>query len=559
MHYSIYLLKKQNIKKMKHFKIKKNTVIILLIGTIFLSFSFKSKFFEVAKQIEIYNSLFKELNMYYVDEINPAELTDKAIKNTLKDLDPYTNFYNAQDVEDARIKREGEYAGMGVSVYYTPQGIQIKEVYKGFSGDKAALKAGDMIISVDGQSLKNMERDQLSMFLKGTPNTTVIVEIDRQGKIITKELKREKVVINPVPFFEMIDSVTGYITLTRFNNRAASEVKKAFKALQKKGMKKLVFDLRSNPGGSLMESINISNFFLPKGQTVVTTKAKIKKWSNTYRTSNNPLDLEIPIVVLVNGSSASASEIVSGSLQDYDRAVIMGQRSFGKGLVQRQKELTYGTQLKLTISKYYTPSGRCIQELDYTNRNDKTGEVPKFSDRGINEFKTANGRTVYDGGGVMPDVEIEQSKKTEATKGLLRSKAIFNFATDYYYKNPLKVDKDNYQFKTSDFKIFTSFLKTDTTFVTEQERLFKKAYLSSENKSITKEYEKITSKLFEDKVNQISKNQDIIIDILQDEILKKYYYKEDVYQHHLKNDKTISEAVQLLKNQDKYNQILSAK
>ncbi|MHB0755925.1 S41 family peptidase [Polaribacter sp. M15] len=544
---------------MKHFKIKRNTVIIVVVATVFMSFSFKSNFFEVAKQIEIYNSLFKELNMYYVDEINPADLTDKAIKNTLKDLDPYTNFYNAQDVEDARIRREGEYAGIGVSVYYTNKGIQIKEVYKGFSGDKAGLKAGDMIISVNGQSLKNMERDQLSMFLKGTPNTSVAIEIERQDKIIKKELKREKVVVNPVPFFDMIDEETGYITLTRFNNKASAEVKKAFRDLKKKGMKKLVFDLRSNPGGSLMESINISNFFLPKGKTVVTTKAKIKKWSNTYRTSNDPLDLEIPIVVLVNGSSASASEIVSGSLQDYDRAVIMGQRSFGKGLVQRQKELTYGTQLKLTISKYYTPSGRCIQELDYTNRDNKTGKVPKFSDSGINEFKTANGRVVYDGGGVLPDVVIEQSKKTSATKKLLNIKAIFNFATAYFYKNPEKIDLENYQFKDTDFKDFIDFLKTDTTFITKQESLFKKAYAASKNKNITKEYQRIQSKLLADKVNEISKNKDIIIELLQDEILKKYYYTSAVYKYRLKNDKTISKALELMKNLDEYNYILSGK
>lgn len=544
---------------MKKYKRSKKIIGVLLVATILLSFSFKSNFFEVAKQIEIYNSLFKELNMYYVDEINPADLTDKVIKNTLKDLDPYTNFYNEQDVEDARIRREGEYAGIGASVFYTNQGIQIKEIYKGFSGDKANLKAGDIIISVDGQSLKNMERDQLSMFLKGTPNTSISVEINRQGNIINEELKREKVVINPVPFYDMIDQETGYITLTRFNAKASSEVKKAFKDLKKKGMKKLVFDLRSNPGGSLGESINITNFFIPKGKVVVTTKAKIKKWSNTYKTSNEPLDLEIPIVVLVNGSSASASEIVSGSLQDYDRAVIMGQRSFGKGLVQRQKALTYGTQLKLTISKYYTPSGRCIQELDYANRDDKTGKVPKFSDRGINEFKTANGRKVFDGGGVMPDVEIKQSKRTEATKKLLRSKAIFNFATDYYYKNPQKIDVENYQFKKSDFNNFTKFLEKDTTFVTQQENLFKKAYLSADNKSISKEYNKIKEKLFEEKVNEISKNEDIINELLQDEILKKYYYKEEVYKHHLKNDKTIFEAVKLMQNQDKYNQILSGK
>lgn len=544
---------------MKNFKMKRNTIIIILLGTIFLSFSFKSNFFEVAKQIEIYNSLFKELNMYYVDEINPADLTDKVIKNTLKNLDPYTNFYNEQDVEDARIRREGEYAGIGASVFYTKKGIQIKEVYKGFSADKANLKAGDMIVSLNGESLVNLERDALSMFLKGTPNTQLSLKIIRQGNAILKELKREKVVVNPVPFFDMINDETGYITLTRFNNKASSEVKKAFKALKKKGMKKLVFDLRSNPGGSLMEAINISNFFIPKGKIIVTTKAKIKKWSNTYKGSNKALDLEIPIVVLINGNSASASEIVSGSLQDYDRAVILGQRSFGKGLVQRQKALTYGTQLKLTISKYYTPSGRCIQELDYTNRDNKTGKVPKFSDSGVNEFKTANGRKVYDGGGVMPDVVIQTSKQTKETKNLLSSRALFNFATNYYYENPKISNPEEYQFSNDDFKKFTKFLKQDSTFVTDQERLFKEAFLTSKYDVIAKEYNKIKEKLFEYKIAKITKNQDIITKLLKDEILTKYYYKNGVYENHLKNDESIFEAVKLLNNQNKYEQILSAK
>ncbi|SDS39166.1 carboxyl-terminal processing protease [Polaribacter sp. KT25b] len=544
---------------MKKFKTKKTLFVILLVGTIFLSFSFQSKFFEVAKQIEIYNTLFKELNMYYVDEINPAELTTKAIKNTLKDLDPYTNFYNEQDVENAKIRREGEYAGIGVGVYYTKNGIEISEVYRGFSADKVGLKAGDIIVSAEGQSLKNMERDQLSMFLKGTPGTKIAVEIERQGKILKKEIARENVEINPVPFYEMIDEETGYITLTQFNEKASSEVKKAFRELKKKGMTKLVFDLRSNPGGSLQEAINISNFFIPKGKVIVTTKAKIKKWSNTYKTANEPLDLEIPVVVLVNGRSASASEIVSGSLQDYDRAVIMGQRSFGKGLVQRYRTLTYGTQLKLTISKYYTPSGRCIQELDYTNRDDKTGVIPKFSDKGVNAFKTENGRTVFDGGGVLPDVEIKTSEKTEATDNLLKSKAIFNFAIDYFYKN-LEIDKvEDYQFSNADFKSFTNYLKIDTTFVTKQERLFDAAFLSAENKDISKEYQKIKEKLFEAKISEVSKNQDIISVFLEDEILEKYYYKEGVYQHHLKNDLIIKEAVKLLENQDKYKQVLSGK
>jgi carboxyl-terminal processing protease len=544
---------------MKKFKIKKGILLTLVVGAIFLSLSFQSKLFEVAKQIEIYNTLFKELNMYYVDEINPAEFTNKAIKNTLKELDPYTNFYNEQDVEDAKIRREGEYAGIGVGVYYTKNGIQISEVYKGYAADKIGLKAGDVIINVEGQSLKDMEREQLSMFLKGTPDTKIAIEIERQGKIIKKEIAREQVEINPVPFYEMIDEETGYITLTQFNEKASSEVKKAYRELKKKGMTKLVFDLRTNPGGSLQEAINISNFFIPKGKVIVTTKAKIKKWSNTYKTTNDPLDLEIPLVVLVNGLSASASEIVSGSLQDYDRAVIMGQRSFGKGLVQRYRTLTYGTQLKLTISKYYTPSGRCIQELDYTNRNDKTGKVPKFSDKGINVFKTENGRTVFDGGGVQPDVEIEISKKTEATEVLISSKAIFNFAIDYFYKNSKIAATENYEFSNTDFKNFTSYLVLDTSFVTNQERLFKAAFLSAENNGISKEYQKIKEKLFEEKIVQIAKNEDILKVLLEEEILEKYYYKEGVYQHHLKNDATIREAVKLLQNQDKYKQILSGK
>lgn len=541
---------------MMKFNFSKKTILVLLVGVLFLSFSFKSKFFEVAKQIEIYNTLFKELNMYYVNEINPAELTNKAIKNTLKDLDPYTNFYTEQGVEDAKIRREGEYGGIGVSVYYSKVGIQINQVYKGYSADKAGLKVGDIIISVNGQSVKNMERNELSMYLKGTPNSAFSVELLRQGNTIQKEIIRDKIVVNPVPFFKMIDKETGYIVLTRFNKKASSEVKKAFQKLKKEGMKKLVFDLRANPGGSLFESIKISNFFLPKGKIIVSTKAKVKKWSNIYKTTNKPLDLEIPIVVLLNGRSASASEIVSGSLQDYDRAVIMGQRSFGKGLVQRYRELTYGTQLKLTISKYYTPSGRCIQELDYANR-DKNGKVPKFSDKGINEFKTANGRTVYDGGGILPDVVIKTSKQTESTKKLLSSRAIFNFSTNYYYQNPQIESEVDFEFKDSDFEKFTDYLEVDTTFVTKQEMLFKEAYKASVLKNISKEYKGIQEKLFNEKIKEISKNKDILKRVLKEEILHRYYYQDGIYNHNIKNDLFIKEAVNLLDNQDKYREILS--
>jgi carboxyl-terminal processing protease len=544
---------------MKTFQPKKKIAILLLIGILFLTYSFQSNFFEVAKQIEIYNTLFKELNMYYVDEINPAEFTNKAIKNTLKDLDPYTSFYTEQEVETAKIARAGEYGGIGATINYVKQGIEISEVYKGFSADKAALKAGDVIISVNNQSLKNMEREQLSMLLKGVPNSVFSAEIVRQGEVVEKEIIREKIIINPVPFSEMIAEETGYIVLTRFNEKASSEVKKAYRKLKKQGMTKLVFDLRNNPGGSLLEAIRISNFFLPKGKKIVSTKAKIKKWSAIYSTKNEPLDLEIPIVVLVNERSASAAEIVSGSLQDYDRAVIMGKRSFGKGLVQRQKKLTYGTQLKVTISKYYTPSGRCIQELDYENRDPKTGKVPKFSDTGVNEFKTANGRTVYDGGGVMPDVETLTSNKNKTTEELLKSKVIFNFATRYFYENATLENPSDFNFKNSDFNEFTDFLKIDTTFLTEKERLFEKAFLAAKENKISNAFNEIKENLSEEKLVEISKNKDLILEELKAEILKRFFYKEGVYQYNLKNDKAISEAFTLLNNENKYSKILSGK
>jgi len=537
--------------------LSKKTVFVLFVGTVFVFFSFKSKFFEVAKQIEIYNTLFKELNMYYIDEINPAELTNKAIKNTLKDLDPYTVFYDAQDIEDARIRKEGEYGGIGVSVYYLKKGIQINEIYKGYSADRAGLKAGDIIVSIDEQPLKNMERDQLSLFLKGTPNSTFSIEILRQGELLKKEISRDKITVKAVPFAEMVDAETGYIALTRFNNNASFEVKKAFQKLKNQGMQRLVFDLRSNPGGSLLQSVNIANFFLPKGNVIVKTKAKVKKWSTTYRASNEPLDLEIPIVVLINGRSASASEIVSGALQDYDRAVIMGERSFGKGLVQSYRKLTYGTQLKVTISKYYTPSGRCIQELDYANR-DSEGVVPKFSEQGIQEFKTSNGRIVFDGGGILPDVKIKTSNITEATNTLLKSKAIFNFSTHYYYQNSQIASVTNFDFKEGDFKKFTKYLKLDTTFRTKQESLFSDAYHSITTQNISTEFKGIQEKLLEDKIAEISKNKDILKKHLKDEIIKRYYYQDGVYLHHLKNDSIIKEAMILLQNQDTYKRLLFA-
>ena len=541
---------------MQRTKIKKHLVIVFLMTLLLITYSFKSKFFEVAKQLEIYTELYKELNMHYVHEINPAEFTNKAIKNTLKDLDPYTNYYDVQAVEEARIRREGEYAGIGISVYYDKKGIIITSVYKGYEADRKGLKAGDIITKANGQQLQNIKQEQLSQFLKGTPNTSIQIEIDRQGEKKQLTVVREKVVVNPVPFFDMIDKETGYIVLTRFNEKASSEVKKAFTELKGKGMKQLVFDLRENPGGSLFEAINIANFFLPKGSTIVTTKAKVKKWSNAYKANKKPLDLDIPLTVLMNEKSASASEIVGGALQDFDRAVVLGERSFGKGLVQRYFPLTYGTQAKITISKYYTPSGRCIQELDYASRN-VDGVVPKFSDKAVAAFQTKNGRVVYDGGGIQPDIKIGFNKRTAATKKLLKSRAIFNFITYYYYKNPSIPEPETFEFK--DFKKFQYYLSSiDTTFKTDQEALFLKAYNSIQDQGLLlKEYQQIQKKLIVEKIREVSMNKDYLEDLIQAEILERYHFKEGSFKNRLTTDNVILEAVKILNDKSRYTEILS--
>ncbi len=539
----------------------RKTIIIAVVGLSIISLSFQSRFFEIAKQIEIYNNLYKVLNMNYIDEINPGEITTKAINNTLKNLDPYTRFYNEQQVEDAKIRREGEYGGVGISSRYTKKGIMVVSVKEGYPADKVGLKPGDIITIVNKQKLEGLERDQLSQVLKGIPGTKVSITVVRAKKVLELDLKLDKIIDNPVPFFDMINKETGYVILTRFTTRKSTdELRKAIVDMKGKGLKKLVLDLRSNPGGSLFDAVNITNLFIPAGKKVVDTRGKTRKNSRTYKTNQEPIATDMPVVVLIDGRSASASEIVSGALQDYDRAVVLGERSFGKGLVQRYFNLNYGTQMKATISKYYTPSGRCIQELDYANRDWKTGKVPKFSDGPVSSFTTTNGRKVFDGGGVMPDVKIKQSKKTDETKRLLGSRAIFNFATEYVRKTT-KPDLMNFSFTSSNFNEFKKYLKNeDTTFVTKQERLFKKAYKSVPgNTMISAEYTAILNKLKNDKVQQISKNEDIISLKIEDEILSQYFYKKGVYQYHLKNDETIKTAVNLLNDSIRYNKILGNK
>jgi len=540
-------------------KLKRAAVIgsLVLIST-FL-FAFKSDFFEVAKQMEIYTTLFKELNLYYIDEINPAELTEKAINEMLEDLDPYTRYYDEQGVEAVKINSSGEYSGIGAESSHYDDKLVITEVFEGYSAEEVGIKVGDQIIKIDDIFVADFDSNQISTLLKGVPDSTVKLIIMRQNETLNFTVKREKIIVDPVPHFQMVTPEIGYIAFNKFNNKASASVKSAFVDLKEEGMNKLILDLRGNPGGLLNEAINITNFFVPKNEVVVSTKAKLKKWSEVYKTRYEPIDLDIPIVVLIDGKSASAAEIVAGSLQDLDRAVILGERSFGKGLVQRYRNLTYGTKLKLTISKYYTPSGRNIQELDYTHRDGD--DVPKFAKENRNSFKTKNGRTVYDGGGISPDVEIEKSTLTASTKALLRSDAIFNFATEYFYLNPTIASPETYVFEDAQFDQFISFLQEgNSNFKTKSESKFEAAFELSEKEDLSdgirSSYKTLAEQLEQEKISELDKNRENIKEILGDEIINRYYFEKGEYQNHIEFSPYIKEAISVLENEDQYTSIL---
>ena len=554
----INFLKKKKKNRMKRIKKIAIAALLLLITTAFTAL--QSDYFEVAKQLEIYTTLFKELNMYYIDETNPAQLTETAIDNMLKDLDPYTQFYDEQGVEKARIDAAGDHGGIGAETQIIDKKLIIVEPYEGLSADKADLKAGDEIIMINDVNVQENAIEDAFFLLDGTPKSTVKLQVKRGNELFEKVLTREKTDVDPVPYHHMIDDEVGYISFIKFNDMASSRVKEAFEDLKAQGMKKLILDVRGNPGGLLNEAVEITNYFIPKEEVVVTTKAKIKKWSDIYKTKRDPLDLEIPIVVLIDGRSASASEILAGSLQDMDRAVIVGERSFGKGLVQRYRKLTYGTQLKLTISKYYTPSGRCIQELDYTHR-DEDGNIPKFSDKKRNPFKTKNGRTVYDGGGIEPDIKLNDIERTEATKSLFNSNAIFNYATDFYYAHKEIASSKDFRFTDADYQDFINALNSGkVNFKTETEKELEKIVQVSEienfKSGLEKEYSTLSAKIKSEKIKALTVNKNEIIENLTNEIVKRYYYKKGEYIHKVYNDKSILRATEILKDTNKYQNIL---
>lgn len=544
----------------KRINIKRQILLpIAAAGLLFTTASFQNDFFEIAKQIEIFTEMYKQLNMNYVDDTNPAELMDNAIEGMLEGLDPYTVYWTEQEVEKSKINRRGSYTGIGANVRTKEDAITIIEPWKDYPADKAGLKAGDDIIEVDGIKISEY-KDNAGDLLQGSSGTELTITYTRQGKTITTTLKREGVEVNAVPFYEMATQEIGYVVLSKFNEKASKETKAAIKELKEKGATKIILDLRGNPGGLLSEAVNVSNLFIPKGKLITSTQSVVAKYNKTYLTNRSEEFEGMPVAVLINGRSASASEIVSGSLQDYDRAVIVGARSFGKGLVQRPKPLSYGTQVKITISRYYTPSGRCIQALDYWNR-DENGDAVRTKKENYKAFKTVNsGRTVYDGGGVEPDIKIESAAYSPITTALLKENSIFDYATTYYYKHQFN-SLDEIQISDADFQEFVSWIeKRGFEFETVTESAFAKAYQAATieelDDDIKTSYDSMLEAIKKAKKKEVVDKKAEIKSLLTDEIVKRYFYKEGLYNHQIKYNPEIRAAIEVLNDEGKYQRIL---
>ena len=533
-------------------------VFVVLFGAVGFTTVVKSDFFEIAKQLEIFTSLYKELNMNYVDKVTPATLMDNAIKGVLDDLDPYTVYWNEQAVEDARIKNSGVYTGVGAAMRYKNKELTVLEVFENYPADKAGLRPGDIITKIEQTNISSYEDDPREL-LKGTASTKVELQYTRQGKTKKTTVTRGAVEVKAVPYYTLINENIGYIVLSKFNKKTTSQTKNALEDLKLQGAKKIILDLRGNPGGLLNQAISVVNLFVEKGEVITTTQSVIKKYNKVYKTTAAPFDVAIPLAVLINGRSASASEIVSGGLQDLDRGVIIGARSFGKGLVQRPKNLIYGSQLKITISRYYTPSGRCIQALDYWNR-DENGDPVRLDPKKYNAFKTKGGRTVYDGGGILPDIEIESAKFSPITTALLKENVIFNYATQYRYENNLQRWED-FNFTEKDFQSFLKYLKKIAfNFETQTELSFKKALQKAEDDGLEKQiqgnFKELMASIAQAKKRKIIDKKHEIIALLKVEILKQYFYSSGLYKYQVLNNPEIRAAIEVLNNESRYRKIL---
>lgn len=515
-----------------------------------------NKYFEITKNIEIFANTYKELNTYYVDDLDPGKLMRVGIDAMVNSLDPFTNYISENDIEGYRLITEGKYNGIGAQSRQIGDFVTITELYQGQPADKASLKIGDQIVAVDGKDAKHKSLEELNEILRGFPGTAVELTIRRPGKPADFKvmLTREEVDVPNVPYHSMVSEDIGYVTLTTFTRDAGRNVANAVKELKDKNpnLKGIILDLRDNGGGLLNEAVNVANVFIPKNELVVTTKGKVKEWDRAFKTLNSPIDEKIPVAVVIDRGSASASEIVCGVLQDYDRGVLLGQRSYGKGLVQNTRDVGYNAKVKLTTAKYYIPSGRCIQSVEY-----QKGEPVEIADNKRTPFKTRSGRTVLDGGGVKPDILLEHAEDNPIIKGLVNQEVIFEYATQYTLKHPTIAEPKDFHF--TEFDAFVKYVEgRNFTYETESEKLLKqlKEKVGKDGFTLDNEIKTLEAKLKAEKKTDIVQLKPFIVDLLEKEIVGRYYYQTGKIKVGLRNDKEIEESIKILRDNARYQKVL---
>lgn len=548
---------------MKKFRLTLISISIILLATV-AAIAPNSRYFEIAKNLDIFATLFKEVNAYYVDEVDPDKLIRTGIDAMLLSLDPYTNYIPEEEIESFRTMTTGQYAGIGAYIGKINGRNIVTMPYEGFPAYEAGLRIGDELLEVDGVNVTEFSISQISALLKGQVKTKVNITINRYG--VTEPLQidiiRQKITVNNVPYYGILDDGVGYIKLEDFTTNAGKEVEEALNALKKQGAESIILDLRDNPGGLLSEAVNVANIFIPKGKEVVSTKGKVAEWNKEYKTLNNPEDTKIPLVVMANGGSASASEIVSGVIQDYDRGVLVGSKTFGKGLVQTTRPLTYNSQLKVTTAKYYIPSGRCIQALDYTNRNED-GTVDKYADSLKNEFKTKNGRKVYDGEGLSPDVNIKEPILAPITSALITKGLIFDFATHYASTKPTIASPGDFTISDDDYKMFKTWLKgKDYDYTTDVERSLQELSASAKEEKyyndIRSQLESLSKSINHSKEQDLITFKDEISTQLELEIVSRDHLEKGRIQASFNYDPQVIRALEILQDQNLYKELLKS-
>ncbi len=546
-------------------KIKKvYTISILALSILAVSafYSPTDKYFEITRNLDIFASLFKEVNAFYVDEIDPAKSIETGIDAMLASLDPYTNYIREEDLDAYRTMTTGEYGGIGSLIGQIEDKIVITMPNEGFPADKVGLKIGDEIIKIDDTVTKGKSTNEVSQLLKGTAGTAIHLTIKRQDNTIEFDLIRAKIVINNVPYSGMLNDEIGYIKLTEFTTNAAKEVKTALINLKQEGATKIILDVRGNPGGILQEAVAICNLFLPKNKVVVETKGKTPAWNKVYKTVSKPVDSNIPLVVLTSRGSASASEIVSGTIQDYDRGVLIGRKTFGKGLVQTTRPVGYNSQVKITVAKYYTPSGRCIQAIDYSHRN-PDGSVGKIPDSLKVAFKTEQGRTVYDGGGITPDVEVNPGYFSPIAISLITEGQVFNYANKYYYEHPEAPDMKNYIVSDEAYTAFTTWLenvelKYDSDLEQAVVDFEQAAKESAHYENLKAEIAALKTEVLHDQAKDLITNQQEIKEVLAEQIVARYYLTKGEIANAITHDPDVTKAIEVLNDTSLYNKLLAS-